>query len=304
MFRFWERRGHFQEGCAWLEQALASAAGAPARDRAQALNALANLWWRGGDAAHAEPIAAEALAVSRADGNTRGVAWALLNLGMSAYLRHAHDLAVERLEESVPFARQAGHLPLLSLALTFLGRALLWVNGPSDPRAAAVLEESLALAEAAQSRYATGHALATLGDVRLGAGRRRAGDPALAARCSRWARSSPARRGIAGCLERLAVVLAASDRLEAAAWLFGAAEAQHKVLGIELRDDEEVDHAHFVAVTHQHLGDAFATAWAAGQASTVDEAVVRGLGGTRGLSRANLALRQRVALIAPTPSLA
>ena len=101
LFRFWERRGHFQEGCAWLEQALASAAGAPARDRAQALNALANLWWRGGDAEHAEPIAAEALAVSRADGNTRGVAWALLNLGMSAYLRHAHDLAVARLEESV-----------------------------------------------------------------------------------------------------------------------------------------------------------------------------------------------------------
>ena len=98
------------------------------------------------------------------------------------------------------------------------------------------------------------------------------------------------RRGIAGCLERLAVVLAASDRLEAAAWLFGAAEAQHKALRIELRDDAEVDHAHFVAVTHQHLGDDFAAAWAAGQASTVDAAVIRGLRGTRGLPSARVPL--------------
>src|SRR5439155_5662182 len=110
--------------------------------------------------------AERALAVSREEGDTRELAWALLNLGMIAHLRHQHAVAVVRLEESVLFARQAGHAPLLSLALTFLGRALLWVNGPLDERVAALVEESLAVADAARSRYACSHALATLGDIR------------------------------------------------------------------------------------------------------------------------------------------
>jgi predicted ATPase len=55
---FWERRGHFQEGCAWLEEALALDAGTgPGRYHALALSALAGLSWRGGDLARAQPIA-------------------------------------------------------------------------------------------------------------------------------------------------------------------------------------------------------------------------------------------------------
>src|SRR5207248_1915446 len=109
----------------------------------------------------------------------------------------------------------------------------------------------------ARSRYACSHALATLGDIRWGRGQ---GLKALAF----WRRALGVvseladRRGIAGCIERLAFALAAAERLDEAAWLFGAAEAQHKALGMELRDDAEADHAHFVAVTRQQLGDAAA----------------------------------------------
>lgn len=71
------------------------------------------------------------------------------------------------------------------------------------------------------------------------------------------------------------------DRGAAAAWLFGAAEAQRKVLGIEPRQDDEADHAHFVAVTQQQVGEAYAAAWEVGQAAAVDEAVSRALGDTR-----------------------
>ena len=136
MFRFWERRGHFQEGCAWLEQALAAAANVPPQYRGRALNALTFLYWRGGNAERAQSIAEEALGLNRRYGRTVDVAWALGNLGMVAYLRHEHELAVARLEESVRLAREAGHLPLLSVALTFVGRTRMWVNGPSDPLAA------------------------------------------------------------------------------------------------------------------------------------------------------------------------
>jgi hypothetical protein len=286
LFRFWERRGHFQEACAWLEEALAAAGDAPALSRCRALNALAFLYWRGGEAERGRRIADEALAIAGIDGTARDVAHGLLNAGMIAYLRHDHESAVAQLEECVHFARQAGYAPLLSLALTFLGRTRLWVSGPLDQRAATVLEESLALAEAAHSRYARAHALATLGDLLWGQGTDERAT-SLWRQALGVASELADRRGLAGCLERLALVVADSGQLEAAAWLFGAAEAQHKVLGVDLRPDAEADHAHFVAVTQQQFGEAYAAAWSAGQAASVDEAVSRALDGTQNLRRSH-----------------
>ena len=288
LFRLWERRGHFREGCAWLEQALAAAGGAPASVRGRALNALSFLYWRGGDAERAMPIAEQALALHREAGHAVGVSWAVGNLGAIAYYRGDSEAALALLEESVAVAREAGYAPLLSLALTFLGRTVLWVKGPWDRRAAALLEKARGIAEAAQSLYATGHALATLGDLAW-----RRGDLEQAA--SVWGQALTIRsrladrRGIAGCLERLALALAASDHLESAAWLFGAADAQHEALGIELRHDEEIDHAHLLAATRQRLGDAFEPAWLAGRSATPDEAIARAVEDTRDLEAARLA---------------
>jgi non-specific serine/threonine protein kinase len=280
LFRFWERRGHFQEGCAWLERTLRSVSDAPTPARGWALNALAFLCWRGGDTGRARPIAEEALTVTRAVGEPRDVAQALLNLGMIAYVRNAPVLALPYLEESVAEARQGGNVPQLSLALTFLARTRLWIEGPFDRRARLALEESLDLARSAESLYATGHALATLGDLVWGQGDTQQAVPLWREATLVRARLTD-RRGIAGCLERLALVLAASDRFSEAAWLFGAAEAQHRVLGIALRHDEEIDHEHLLSVTQRSLGAAFAEAFDAGQASASDQAVARALEETR-----------------------
>jgi predicted ATPase/DNA-binding XRE family transcriptional regulator len=283
LFRFWERRGHFQEGCAWLEQALAAASDVPAQFRGRALNALAFLYWRGGNAERARAVAEQALALNRLAGRTVDVAWALGNLGMIAYLRHEHELAVARLEESVRLAREAGHGLLLSVALTFVGRTRMWVNGPHDPLAAAALEEALALAEGADSLYARCHALATLGDLLWGTGEAKRAVPLWRHALAVGAQLAD-RRAMAGCLERLALALAASDRLEPAAWLFGAADAEHRMLGMELRSDAEADHAHFVAVTREHFGDEYDAAWSAGQAAPLDEVVLRAFDETEHLS--------------------
>src|SRR5262249_39089867 len=159
----------------------------------------------------------------------------------------------------------------LSVALTFLGRGLMWVRGPTDRRAAAALHESLELAKGAQSRYANGHALAALGDLMWGQGNARRALPLW--REALLVRSQLTdRRGIAGCIERLALVLAASDRFEAAAWLFGAAEAQHRMLGIAPRHDEELDHEHLQAVTRQALGETFLLTYSDGQMSMAEDA--------------------------------
>jgi tetratricopeptide (TPR) repeat protein len=276
LFRFWECRGHFQEGCAWLEQALAVAGDASPGDRAPALNALANLCWGGGEAERAEPVAQQAFEVSLEVNRPVDVAWALLNLGMVAYFRDQAEPAIARLEESVLIARQADQPPLLSLALAYLGRALLWARGPLDHRAAAALEESLSLAIAADSRYTSGHALAALGDLiwQLGDAER----ALLLWQRSLRVRSQLAdRRGIAGCFERLALGLAATGRFASAAWLFGAAEAQRSLLRIGLRHDEQPDHRQLVDATRLQLGDGFESASSDGRAASLEVAIGRAL---------------------------
>jgi len=281
LFRFWERRGHFKEGCAWLEQALEQTTDAPARYRARALNALAFLYWRGGDPRRAQPIAEQALEVSRDAGTERDVGQALLNVGMIAYFQGRPRQAIARLEESVLHARQARTVSQVCLGLTFLGRTLLWATGPHNPRVATVLNEALARAEPAQARYALGHTLMTLGDLFW---RQHDRERAI----GMWRRSLMVRteladrRGIAASLERLAWGLTVTEVFDLAAWVFGAADAQHEILGVRLRHDEQIDHAHQLSVARRQLGPAFEDAWSAGRVSTVDEAVSRTLGATSG----------------------
>jgi predicted ATPase/transcriptional regulator with XRE-family HTH domain len=285
LFRYWERRGHFQEGCAWLEQALAQegAGSAPVTVRADALNALAFLYWRGGDASRAAPVADQALALSQSVGHTRGIAQALVNLGMAAYLRGDYARAVELLEEAVALARELDRIPLLSVALTFLGRALLWLRGPRDGRVTRVLAEGQRLADSVGSRYASGHALATRGDQEW-----------LLCHTSHsvalWRQALSAfaeladRRGVAGCLERLAIALSAAGKPETAAWLFGAAYVQHEGLGIQLRGREMVNHAHFATFIQQEVArETYAAAWSMGRSASVAESVTRALKATEGL---------------------
>ncbi len=276
LFRFWERRGHFQEGCAWLEEALSAAGQSGLRYRGPALNALAFLYWRAGDVGRASPVAEAALAANREHGSELGMAWALGNLGAIAYYRDEPETAIGWLEESAASARQAKYGPLLSVVLTFLARSLVRLNGPADSRASSLLEESLTLAESAQARYAAGHALMTLGDLRW---RRMEFDQALPF----WHRALAVRsdiadrRGIASALERVAWSLSRCDQFAAAAWMFGAAEAQHRLLGVDLRHVELNDQLDRIAATRLALGDAFASAWSAGQDATLDEAVSQAL---------------------------
>jgi non-specific serine/threonine protein kinase len=282
LFRFWERRGHYQEGCAWLRQALECAVDAPAVQRGRALNALAFLLWRADDADAARPIAEQALALLRESGTARDIGQALLNLGMIAYFREEPILAVACMEESVLFARQAESVSQVCLGLAFLGRTLLWARGPDYPRTAHVLEESLALAEGAQGRYAAGHALMTLGDLAW-----RKGDVERA--LSQWRRALGLRaaladrRGIGGSLERLAWGLAARQRFAGAVWFFAAAEAQHQALGLRLRHDEVADHARLVTAARRQLGPAFDTLWSDGRSTAPEDVVGQALDDARWL---------------------
>jgi tetratricopeptide (TPR) repeat protein len=278
LYRFWERRGHFQEGIAWLEQGLGSddIASVGTELRAGALNALAFLYWRSGAAERAAPPADEALAMSRAAEYPRGIAQGLLNLGMSAYLQHQYGRAQAYLEESISYARTVDRKPMLSVGLAFLGRVLLAAE-PMGDRAAAVLRESLSLAQAEQSRYASGHALATWGDLQWARGDLRGAAAAWKGALVVFS-DLVDRRGMAGCIERVALLLARGKRLEPAAWLFGAADAQHAALGLQLRQREGVDHAHFAQyMDQQPLRNGFPDEWLLGRAASLHDAVTRAI---------------------------
>jgi hypothetical protein len=92
------------------------------------------------------------------------------------------------------------------------------------------------------------------------------------------------RLGIAGSLERLAWGLAVSERFESAAWLLGAAAAQHELMGMDLRHDERLDHTRLTSRTRHQLGCTFADAWSAGHAASLDAAVSRALADVRPLT--------------------
>jgi non-specific serine/threonine protein kinase len=280
LFRFWERRGHLQEGVAWLEETLAIAGDAPFAYRGSALNALAFLYWRLGDVARALPVAEQALEINRDSRNPLSLPFALGNLGIIAYLRDEPGLAVSWLEECVALARRSGYRPLLSVALTFLGRSLLRLHGPTDPRPIQVLEESLALAEDAQAQYAMGHALLALGDVdwRLGE---------VQGAVAAWSRALEIQaqladiRAMVASVERLAWGLAAAGHFASAVRLCGTAHAQRRMLGITLRHELSVDHDELEAEARQQLGALFDSTWADGEGSSIEDAVALALDLTR-----------------------
>jgi predicted ATPase/DNA-binding XRE family transcriptional regulator len=277
LWRFWERRGFQREGRAWLEQALALSSGleGPLDARGRALNALANMHWAAGDMDAAMPLAEEALRASR--DSPRGTAWAYINLGMVAYYQADAERAIGYLEESLSPGQTAGDMPLLSLALSCLGRVLLWAHGPSDPRAVVCLEESLAVAQRAESRHAISQALGGLAELAA-----RRGDLDVAV--GRWRDALTLRwelrdqRGIATSIERLAQLAAALGEVQRAAWLWGAAEACRDSIGLRFRHDEALDHARLVATAAASSSRTdFDANWTAGAQATLDHVVATAL---------------------------
>src|SRR5262249_6941583 len=260
----------------WLEEALAAFRDVPSMYRGQALNALGFLYWRLGNYDRAQAIAEQGLIVNREAPESLALAFALGNLGVIAYVRDEPEAALGWLEESVAISRRIGYGPLLSVVLTFLGRSLLRLHGPADPRPTQVLHESLAIAEAARARYAMGTAYLALGDVDW---RRGAVDRAV----ELWTRALEVQAlmedqpNILATIERLAWGPVASGQLESVISLFGAAHAQRRLLGITLRHELLVDHDERLAAVRDEFEGDFEGAWQRGEALSVREAAALAL---------------------------
>jgi predicted ATPase len=304
---FWFTRGYYTEGRGWTEGFLALApsaardtagdkvgvgdvavregtpgvAGVSAVARAKALVSVSNFARLQRDDERALAAAEEALALARGQpaGWAAGVA---LNM-LSAIARDRGDLerAMAYAEESVAQLRAVGE-PWLAAAYLALRIGRIALDQGDLERATACCEEGLAFARQMGSDFVAGAALPSLAEVA-----RWRGDLASAELLGHEHVLVGRRLGapdyLARGLESLALTAAAATagkgaRAERAAHLLGAAAALRETVGAPLGPLFRVEMERAAALARAALGkEAWARAFAAGRAMTLEEAIAEAL---------------------------
>jgi predicted ATPase/DNA-binding SARP family transcriptional activator len=213
----------------------------------------------------------EGLAIRRELGSRHGIAASLQNLGKLALARgHAGD-AHARYSEALDINRALGNRPWEAVALIALGEAALALGEVETARE--LCDQGLAISRELGDRAVTADALNTLGRIVSGLG------DLGAARTHFTESASLCRRlGIptlfADCLEGFAVVLRAWGGSERAARLFGSVQALRDMSRTPRLPWLSAQYAEHVAALRAELGEkAFAEAWEAGRAMSLEEAI-------------------------------
>ncbi|HET8627272.1 MAG TPA: LuxR C-terminal-related transcriptional regulator [Thermomicrobiales bacterium] len=276
---FWYVRGHLHEGRRRLAALLTLPApdgGQVAAARARVVLGLGVLASQQGDRAEGAARCAEALVLCQALGDREGACLALNALGNLANQAGDHRAAAARYAESLALARELGDPWRIALALHNLGVA---TEGQGDyARAAARYEESVALFRDLGDEQGVAHGLANLGQAVEEQGDR-ARAAALYAESLALFHLLGERWPLARALTVLARAAAGRGPAGAAraARLFGAAEALRAAIGTAadaLSPTERARDERAIAAARAALGArAFANAWAAGRAMTLDAAV-------------------------------
>jgi len=316
---FWIYRGHMSEGRRWLADLLARpAAAAPTVARMQALACGGYLAGTQGDFAPARVLLEESLALGQALGDKHGIAYARLYLGNVACFQGDYAGARVLHEESLALFQNLGNTWDIAFALNRLGDIDLYLGDYT--RAVAALEASLALVRQVGDNVGLGHVLLSLGyaahlqgdDARAAAyyeeslaGFRALGhtwgiaealhalgyvlqaqsDNVRAAVCFSesltryWTMGH--KEGTSLCLTGFAGLASEIGQPVRAARLFGAAEALREIIGLSQQSDERATYDRTVAALRAQLdAAAFAAAWAAGRALSVEQAIADALAGT------------------------
>jgi predicted ATPase/DNA-binding CsgD family transcriptional regulator len=140
---FWVIHGHWGEGRAFLERALAVSEGTTTSVRAKALEAAASLAIYQIDHERGEALCREYLALCRERGDTRGTAFALCLLGTCAWQRADFAMARSLMEQSLVLWKQVDDKKMIAHTLSDLA-GMLTQQGEYD-RAHTLLEESLSI---------------------------------------------------------------------------------------------------------------------------------------------------------------
>jgi predicted ATPase/DNA-binding CsgD family transcriptional regulator len=163
--RFWWGRGHWSEGRAFLERALAAGRSLPnpridPSVRAKALMAAANLAFVQSDYEQTEVLCEESLALYRELGDHYGIAFSLYRLGNVAWVRGNTAEARSLTEEALAIFKEVDHREYVAYSLFSL--ALVASSQGEYARACALYEESLAIHRELGNKRGIAHSLSQL----------------------------------------------------------------------------------------------------------------------------------------------
>ena len=269
-------QGKYAQATALVEDSLALARGADDRaGSAYALFRLGLVMRERGDLARSTALYRDSLAAYRALSDHSGAAFALLGLGDIA--RDQGDAAqVEAYcTESLTIGRELGQQWCVGFSLNNL--ALAAAMRGDLARAAALAEEALALFRAHGIRGGMIELLITQGQIACAQGEYERAQAMLAEGVAQGWPAGPYWLVATG-LEQLARVAAAQGRAARAARLGGAVAAWRETTGAPLPSYRTAAWEATLATAHGALGAGdFTTAWAEGQALTLEQAIAEAL---------------------------
>jgi non-specific serine/threonine protein kinase len=282
--RFWVHRGYLADGLQWLEDALARSGHLPATLRAPAFLCAAHLAFSRGQRAQSRSFVQAArqeqekvLALARAQGEGKQVAAAILVLAQVAREMNDIDAAWSYAEEARQQMEASGDRAGLIGAVEVMAHLASWRR---DRQAEwPLMEELMALCRELGDTERLVHALGGMGHLA-----RDEGDYARAR--SLYQESLVLRQklgyqiALAQSLEDLAALADREGHTERAIRLLGAGEAFCETLGARPPVALVKEYERAVSEGRAALGEAaFAAAWAAGRAMSLDEALAYALGG-------------------------
>jgi non-specific serine/threonine protein kinase len=271
LWLFWTRHGHLAEAADWIARVLA--VGAPSRSPARAkalIGAAAVAWWRG-DNATALARLDESEALSRANADRVGLAWARHGRSLAHDALGESDRALAHAEEALALLRSVAEPAMVAHFSTVLGQ-IVYRRG-HHARAEGVYRDALEAQRQAGDTTSTAMTLASLAQAaRAGGDLDRA--TAYGLESLALARTVGVPMLPADVLIELAAVQAErGDYARAARWC-GAAAAYMDSIAQPLSPVGRPDHDLVVAAARNRLGEAaFRAVYAAGRNLPLDEAI-------------------------------
>jgi predicted ATPase/class 3 adenylate cyclase len=273
-WRYWHMRGHIYEGLARLEQILAlPKSGEFPKERLAALEAAGGLAYWQADMEGAQRFYDESLALTRQLGDTLAIANAIYN---DAFPMLVNRTAIPRarvlLEEALPLFRELGDDGGVGRTLWGLGNAFYFDKDYASAKPA--LEEARAIFRRLDDRFMLAWSTHTVGLVAVGTG-----DIDTAKQCfSEALRQFIEAQDVSGItlqLDNLSVTARAEGDPVRATRLAAAAVAQQTLTGTGLGGllSQREGRSGREGLAEKEA----ATAWAEGQALTLEEAIAYAL---------------------------
>jgi predicted ATPase/DNA-binding CsgD family transcriptional regulator len=273
---FWWRQGHYSEGQRWSARALEVIEGASLAVRASVYSTAGRVFFYLGEAAAGKRALSEALALYEELGSRREMGWAHIHLMMPfAGQPTEFEEAIANFEEGLALLREVDDQAGIAQAFTNRGEHSRLLG--DLPRAKEAYEESLSVAREIGDGLRESLLLINLGFIALHE------DDAIGAevmlkRSLTLALAIGHTAYTADKLSALAGAAVALGQPERAARLVGAADALFAKQSYIPQAGDKPEFERYEAAAREVLDEvAFKTAWAEGQAMSIDEAIAYAL---------------------------